>query len=838
MEFLPLTAHDGSDEPPEIPAELLGCLTSPHAVTLGLAQGGVLSEEELREHVRWLGSSAGPRDGVPVPQRGRRLLVSSVVAGLLSRTDLLGACCDYYSVVMPENERAGVEVEIQRDRGRIALADWGQELVSRITHRLETGSLKFIPPAERPDNTIDEPNRFAIDCLLDLLHNEVSGGLVCSDDQFVNKYPRFGQCSPTSTADLVAALRKARRIPRNQYFGILHVLRSKNYCYFPLSDEEILYRLHRAQVQHGKILETEELAALRSWWGARCAEREAFRDPGKQADGSGQLAFLVNSRRSIIDAIRGTWSDRQIGAETRAARTRWLFDSLFVGLAEIRHHGEPDPQERDSQLQILAGTDVALLCSAALSLDWTRPLRGAKEPAAVAYLDWLIENYVGPVLAVDRHLSEAAAAGLRDFLEGVLNDAASDSERESILRLFPRFVEKLPAPLNESLGRDPAMARLFNVRRSRAVEVGDYHFEFEAFWEGVAAALEGRRSHIRPQQGGYPLSLRRGDGSEDSPGVAIVRADASIVATMVDPLFGLLFSKRAEILAALQRSPHWTDGDRRSLAELADELIRLKPVQRVEQIESLASRSAADLYHQLQPGLKTNHRLWLDQIAPRDLGPVARYFRLTGADGANFRELWQSAAAALIEELGVDAALDRIRCIPSRIPQLVIEHLDAMGDLEASSLLRRKLGASFCPISLLNLLSVSARSRLDRGWREPLAREIIGTLCGEEFRPDFELTGAIAWRLSNRAAAAETKAGMRRDVRLAAIWGHASRVVDIVRREVSPSDRVTRWIASTASDTADLFHSTRADFEDFWDPRRVSAPHLLPGWSGRRNRRP
>ena len=708
VDFLPLTANDGNSEPPEIPDRLLGCITSPHAVARALADGGVLSEGELHERLARLASSAGPSDGVPIPRRGQRLFISSVMAELLSQSDLLSVCCDYFSIVMYVDDRARVAAEVEGDELRSGLAEWGQDLVREITHRVEAGHLLLITPAEGGD---DSPSidSLATECLLDLLRADVPDGVVCCDDRFVNRHALIGQRPTISLPDLLASLRRAGHMTQQAFFDAVSQLRRANYRFLPLSSGEIVYQLRRTRVRRGCVEESNQLSTLRTWWAGCCLAHSTLQKPGEQADGSSEAAFLLNSRRAITDSMHAVWSDTRTGPGTRAARARWLLDALFVGLVES-HHQMPAPRQDDGKrTPALAGADVALLCSAALSLRRTRPARGTAKPAGEEYLDWLVENYIGSILAADRDLSEAAATSLRDLILGMLRDVSEGAQRTSLLLLLGRFLEKLPEQLRESLGRDPAMAKLFGFRSYSTVEIVGQSFDLAEFWEACSAAINGQRCQVRPLQGGYYLYLRRDESAQGSPVLEVVRADASVAGRMADPLFGVLSAHRAEIVATLERMPQWTDSDGRPYDEIAGELERLGAVQRVELVHSLAGRSTADHYHCLEAEFPKDHRLSIDQVAPWDLDPVARYFRLADVEAsARFEAIWSSACTALIDDLGLGSALNRILCVPSRAPGLVIDRIDALQDPEAKALLREKFNLGFSPVFLINLLRITA----------------------------------------------------------------------------------------------------------------------------------
>ena len=829
VEFLPLAAHDGQSAPLQIPAALMGSMTSPRLVAAALRDGGAISETDLQERVAWMGSSAGPGAGAAQPHRGQRVFLSSVIAVLLSEVDLLNTCCDYFDVAMYADERDQLEAEVASDTRREAIADWGQTLVGEIQRRLNEGSLAFISPTEGGDSALSRES-LTIDCLLDLFQTDIDSGLACCDDRFVNSHSMIGRLPSTSIPDLIAALRKNGQLSRRSYFGAIDQMRRANLRFVPISGEEIMYWLRKSRVRRGLVAESEQLATLRSRWAGCCSRSSALQKAGEGPDGSSEAAFLLNCRRAVADAIQEIWSDRRTSPETRKARSRWLLDSLSVGLVEIQHHMPDTEGGVGERAPVLAGVDIALLSATALSLDWTQPPEGEAESAAAAYLGWLAKNYVEPILAIDRHLSEPAAARIRDFLLEMLSDTPGKAERRAILPLLKRFVGRLPDALREELGKDQSIERIFGLRSYEVVKVGAHSFEFEEFWESAASAVNRERGRVQPLEGGYYLSLVRSETVADEPRIDLKRADSSVETTISNPVLGTLSAARSERIAALDKTSHWTDGDPRSNAEIADELERLSPIERVEMIQSLSGRSAADHYQRLESELQAEHRLSIDHIAPRDLDRIATYFRLAAEGQAerDFNELWASAAESLVSEFGLVHALDRVLCIPSRVPQPVVDQLDKLGDAEAEAVLRGQYARAYCPISLLNLLSISARTTLDGPWRSSFGGEVVSRLGGADLHPDFEFTKAIAARLEERIAAVDASPSeMKPEVQLAVIWGHAAKVVNLVRRTAAASDSVTAWIRQSSTEATSLFRPNRVVWRDFWGPNRIAAAHLL-----------
>lgn len=826
VEFLPLTAHDGQSTPPAVPAALIASLTSPRAVAVALRDGGALSETDLQGRLARMGSSAGPENGATQPHSGQRLFVSSSVAELLSEADLLNACCDYFDLAMYADERDRLQAEVAGDSRRAAIADWGQTLVEDVQRKLNQGDLSFISPVEGGDPPLPQGS-LTVDCLLDLLRSDSEAGVACCDDRFVNSRALMGRLPSTSIPDLIATLHANGRLSRQAYFDALDKMRRANLRFVPFSSEEVMYWLRKSRVRRGLVVETEQLTTLRSWWAGCCSQLSALQKPGERPDGSSEAALLLNCRRAIADAMQEIWSARRTSLETQTARARWLLDAMFVGLVEIQHH-MPATDDLAERAPVLAGVDIALLSTAALSLNWRQPTDAGRRSAAEDYLGWLVESYTEPILAIDPRLSESAAASIRDFLIEMFEEIPR-AERPATLLLLRRFVEELPAVLREELGKDSRMTQSFGLRSQEALQVAGHQFGFKEFWESAASAVNGQRGRVRPLEGGYYLTLLRAEGSADPPLIEIRRADSSVDASISDPMMGILSAARSERIAALDQAPHWVDGDPRSTAEIADVLERLGAIERVEMVRSLIDRSAADHYHRLEVEFERDHRVSIDQIAPQYLDRIATYFRLTGGGRPKngFMELWVSAAESLVSELGLTRALDRVLCIPSRVPQSVVDQLDELGETEAYAALRAQVERSYCPISLLNVLSVSARTTLDGPWRASVSRDVIRKLGGADFHADFEFTKAIALRLEARTAAIDASPEMRPEVRLAVIWGHAATVVNLLRRKTSASDDVTAWIRQSATEAASLFRPNRIIGQDFWAPNRIAAAHLL-----------
>ena len=157
---------------------------------------------------------------------------------------------------------------------------------------------------------------------IDILSDLTGIDAVICDDRFLNKEPFWTDGAHkvpcASTVDVIAALNSRAVISEQQRYGYFHRLRVGGFYAVPIEPNELMSELLRARINAGVLEETPELTAIRHSLTIALRNR-MFLDT--------ESPWLDQSRLTIFQAIRETWSEKTVTVET-IARADWLLALL------------------------------------------------------------------------------------------------------------------------------------------------------------------------------------------------------------------------------------------------------------------------------------------------------------------------------------------------------------------------------------------------------------------------------------------------------------------------------------------------------------------------------
>jgi hypothetical protein len=324
-------------------------------------------------------------------------------------------------------------------------------------------------------------------------------------------------------------------------------------------------------------------------------------------------------------------------------------------------------------------------------------------------------------------------------------------------------------------------------------------------------------------------SLRRGPRT-DEEGILIEIVNSSgIVTTQTrDPIWGLLESSPGTREEILQRHPYWFDRSAQVFQKEARKIARTKdPVERLRRCNFWRTRSCEVFYRQLHDSrLKGVHR---DRLIPRFPGELPQHYRIdeTRIEETPFSDSAERAAEILLEEVGLGRTIERLACLPVRIPYCVLQRLRALGETVRSALYSDYSSQWGSPVSLLNLVDLILQGGPNNEDTIEIARITLRRLFNEEhcirvfdlFESLLEFVSEQFW-LNGETASWSAK------TRLAMVWAHASRLHNIMDATSLDSNRLTSWIAESFG-LSQLLARTLPYWNDALHPRRFSRSRLL-----------
>ncbi len=249
--FLPIKTLE--QEEIEIPVEYQPYVVNSRSLVESLKERSVFNEEESETALDRLGSTGNAVEGVVSPALSTTLYLHSTLAGTLAAAGLLETLCDHFRVFVDADEIDRARADLAYHERQVQLQERLKRLMNRIREGLGNGAYQSLPLPDRSPSASDdersaepESQRPEMKCLRDLLlFQPQPGDVIWIDDRFINQHPTCGQSVPLiGINEVLLALRKGgKKITEAQYFEKLHKLRTGNFRYIPITEEEILYRL-------------------------------------------------------------------------------------------------------------------------------------------------------------------------------------------------------------------------------------------------------------------------------------------------------------------------------------------------------------------------------------------------------------------------------------------------------------------------------------------------------------------------------------------------------------------------------------------------------------------
>jgi hypothetical protein len=196
----------------------------------------------------------------------------------------------------------------------------------QISAALQSGTIGFSARRIRGSDELadeDDNSIFGASPSLDIMSDLTGIDIVVVDDRCLNKLPSWTdsagkQARVATTIDLITGLRESGQVDDARYYELRHKLRSAGYCMMPLETDELTYHVTAAPIKSGSLLETPELAAIRT---------SLALPPMSEAFAPIDEPWFNKIRLNIIRTIHAFWSSSNDYAQTRA-RSTWLLSIL------------------------------------------------------------------------------------------------------------------------------------------------------------------------------------------------------------------------------------------------------------------------------------------------------------------------------------------------------------------------------------------------------------------------------------------------------------------------------------------------------------------------------
>jgi hypothetical protein len=189
---------------------------------------------------------------------------------------------------------------------------------------LEKGSITFSARrTRRRDDTVDADDEMSFSFpSLDILSNLSEIDAVAVDDRLLNKESAWNDGSRhvpcVSTLEILLALNSRGIISESQKYTLLHRLREGGYYTVPTDVSELLTELGRSTIEGTRLVESKELATIRTSLtiGLRARMHSALETP-----------WVDYTRAVVLEALKRVWVEKSSVTST-APRADWLLAVL------------------------------------------------------------------------------------------------------------------------------------------------------------------------------------------------------------------------------------------------------------------------------------------------------------------------------------------------------------------------------------------------------------------------------------------------------------------------------------------------------------------------------
>lgn len=787
--LLPLRAYGNTQLPIlDLPEPLANRVVNCRTVLESLRAADRISDRTFTEALTNLGEEAKPNLSPTSPLVNSELLLMQGAAHVLAGTGVLEQVCDGFAVFVSEECVKEARDTLQEYDRRGVVAATLENLVQRINAGIEDGTYEFISISdERLKQTADlnESENLDFAATSDLFRYQPGEwDIFWIDDRAINKYAFLDRAPIVAIGEILAALRQRESIDKHEYYAAILKMRVQNFRYLPIDDEEISYYLTKATVKDGAASETEGLRVLRRYVASCLLDTNALQ-PETTPEGKpkqfGESAFISNCLMSLTRAIAACWEDETATLETARARADWVLDNLYVGLFGVLHlQGRTLPGTLPFRL---LSRDITGLLMNALNIgDPLHPEQRSEKRAA--YFQWLASRVTDPRFRSEPKMLIGTAREVERMfsLFAIKGQATEDGAIIEKILLQKLFLD-LPDELRDAIDLDAETREWLGVITVSAAQIGGYAFDGKEFVSAVKSALAGDPATIRTQNGEKELQFRiieKTPSDGDTVTSTLVGAfDSSNqqFAVLGDPMLNLLSSDLRVREKTLRDFRGWFDG---SSEEFETKLKRIAttvdPHERLDEAKKFQTDSSEAFYLYIEQRLR-QRALVSDDVVPRSVRILLRRFKLPSSFEGDFLNAWDETANTLLNDLGLQQAIERCSSLPVRMPNALIEALASAATEERSALTERLLGRSASPITRLHLGNLLLRTQSEPGVTE--AQKILSALYDESGAADFAAFHAVLIFVHSEIERSSDINEVSPQIRLALTWAHATTIHNI-----------------------------------------------------------
>lgn len=831
-----------------LPGALSNRVINCRAVADCLRGNGRIGEEAYGEGIRALGAEGNEYAAVS-PLIGCRLFLMEGVADILARANLLERVCNNFRVFIAPSCVKEAEGRVQHYERLAKIKGWLNELIDRISDGLDDETYEFINitderVAQRDDR--EEKLDQGFTATLDLfLFEPQQWDVIWVDDRALNKYPlradEKGGIPLIGVNEILLALRVRGELDEHDYYDLIQRLRERDFRYIPLDEKEMLHHLREARVENGRVVETDALTSLRRYYASCLLDKDILQlaSPGGDAPNPhSELPFVVQIINATANAIADVWADDRTDVETAAARADWLLNNFYTGNYGCSHLRRDDvaPSSIFTPARIIA-QDISNLLMRGVSMHGN-PLVTEPVQRRNHYFNWLTERIISSSYGSHPDVVKATAKELEERFRLVKGLTAGTPENEPLTRAFMgKFFLDLPDVISNEMELDSEMTEWLRLKLGSIITAAGMSFAAADYWKAVETALAGCAAPVKTHDSDTEYRLVRAPeggkegGNGPFPSITVFDSEDNQIGVMSDPLFGVLVPDVQTRRAALERLRKWFDCGQEEFEKEADELASIEDVvARVTRLYEWRTRSSELYYSGLEQKFREREPVFWSDLLPPSAESFAGRLRLPlTLGGKSFSDAWQESADALLREEDLLSAVVRLASVPVAMPQEAVAAVARLPEGERTELFERLAEAWTSPLRRLHLVNLVLRSSPTSEAALEVARRVLEKLYdGEAGAKDFNAFHAVLAFVNEEIETWPEGRRWSREVRLAVIWAHASRLHGMFHGLGYSAEQIVSMVegARRSSFREPLIRDPET-WADCVHPRRVNRTRLL-----------
>jgi hypothetical protein len=460
--------------------------------------------------------------------------------------------------------------------------------------------------------------------------------------------------------------------------------------------------------------------------------------------------------------------------------------------------------------------------------------KGEEDSPRQKFIDWLESRIISQRFKADPDAVVAVADCLKNLLIEVTDRRDDHEPREIVARLLlQRYFFDLPESIQDAIQLDPEVMTRLGVMTFKSITVGPVCFERGEFVKAAADAVNGRLARITAREPEAEFTFTSTNDSSTGRLLLEVRdQQEAVVTTFCDPLVGLLLENPQDREEWLRSHLSWFDCTPDEFEKaIVDIMSTEEPQNRVEKVMSWRKDSAAVFYANIEQQLKDSRQFSHDELVPPSAEGLLRHFRLDTfySSETDFQAIWQKAAIAFIAEEGLASSVERMGCLPVRLPHVLWEEFDRLSREEKRGLIRKLCSRLSSPVSKLHLIDLSLRYAREDTELLDLARLSLTELFDESAGElHYRLFAALLNYINDEFGYWADAARWPWPIKLAMVWAHTSRLHNLFGRLKLDPDRLAQWFERVRRRTsAEILGRELASWNDVLHPRWQNRTNFL-----------